>query len=194
MNCFQNCIFIYYSQHWVNNDVIKIRCELLSKLYLYILFATGAGNLKRLIGLWIAFKIVSLYTIRNCKKLKSSFTPVVNCFQNCIFIYYSQQFVLCQVVALRCELLSKLYLYILFATPLDDVLALFVLWIAFKIVSLYTIRNMGVGIPHSPLVVNCFQNCIFIYYSQLSVCPPNPKACCELLSKLYLYILFATYW
>ena len=42
------------------------------------------------------------------------------------------------------------------------------------------------------LVVNCFQNCIFTYDSQLHVSEAIEKACCELLSELYFYLWFPT--
>ena len=37
-------------------------------------------------------------------------------------------------------------------------------------------------------VVNCFQNCIFTYNSQLGVPPFAAMSGCELLSKLYFYL------
>ncbi len=41
-------------------------------------------------------------------------------------------------------------------------------------------------------VVNCFQNCIFINYSQLEETDALLDRSCELLSKLYFYQLFST--
>jgi len=170
-----------------------------------------------MLTLWIAFKIVSLYTIRNVEATECEGLYVVNCFQNCIFIYYSQQrqakhhkttscellsklylyilfatMIVLFIIKISCELLSKLYLYILFATGTSISSSATTLWIAFKIVSLYTIRNRFVKLDFMPIVVNCFQNCIFIYYSQLDLGIVSEPNCCELLSKLYLYILFAT--
>ena len=42
------------------------------------------------------------------------------------------------------------------------------------------------------LVVNCFQNCIFTYDSQLSTQILNANERCELLSELYFYLWFPT--
>ena len=142
--------------------------------------------------LWIAFKIVSLFTIRNYNFLKQKQPRVVNCFQNCIFIYYSQLISFNHFWKFSCELLSKLYLYLLFATIRLEKEERNQLWIAFKIVSLFTIRNFGITNKRHGSVVNCFQNCIFIYYSQPSVALCFSPHSCELLSKLYLYLLFAT--
>ena len=142
------------------------RCELLSKLYLYLLFATIIGSGQSHPLLWIAFKIVSLFTIRNGWSKRKLTSTVVNCFQNCIFIYYSQQKLTDKNINYGCELLSKLYLYLLFATCLLNYCWCEQLWIAFKIVSLFTIRNVTFSFSKGYAVVNCFQNCIFIYYSQ----------------------------
>ncbi len=155
----------------IRNSILRFQCscwscELLSKLYLYLLFATRFQCTIRVAKLWIAFKIVSLSTIRNCTTKRKLLPVVVNCFQNCIFIYYSQQLLHHLIVQVRCELLSKLYLYLLFATNPVKEKVNWQLWIAFKIVSLSTIRNSSRTHYNVNRVVNCFQNCIFIYYSQ----------------------------
>ena len=43
-------------------------------------------------------------------------------------------------------------------------------------------------IEQSTTVVNCFQNCIFTYDSQLTELEFKDERSCELLSKLYFYL------
>ena len=68
----------------------------------------------------------------------------------------------------------------------------YLLWIAFRIVFLLMIPNtfqLPSGQWH---VVNCFQNCIFTYDSQLCVMLNYWITSCELLSELYFYLWFPT--
>ena len=66
------------------------------------------------------------------------------------------------------------------------------MWIAFRIVFLLMIPNWNIFQVTLPLVVNCFQNCIFTYDSQLIDNEQILKKCCELLSELYFYLWFPT--
>ena len=66
------------------------------------------------------------------------------------------------------------------------------LWIAFRIVFLLMIPNESGKVLQFPMVVNCFQNCIFTYDSQLNIRGGNLKTGCELLSELYFYLWFPT--
>ena len=144
--------------------------------------------------LWIAFKIVFLLMIPNLKTWSCIYRCVVNCFQNCIFTYDSQQCTTRGVFPWGCELLSKLYFYLWFPTSFLETSTYSPLWIAFKIVFLLMIPN-PLDIIQSPFaVVNCFQNCIFTYDSQLTWLSAISIACCELLSKLYFYLWFPTWY
>ena len=91
VNCFQNCIFTYDSQHVKLLWLPEKRCELLSELYFYLWFPTIRFFKITMYGLWIAFRIVFLLMIPNPKNFKPEEIAVVNCFQNCIFTYDSQQ-------------------------------------------------------------------------------------------------------
>ena len=116
MNCFQNCIFTYDSQHIaVDNDEAG-RCELLSELYFYLWFPTQTHALVFPPLLWIAFRIVFLLMIPNNIVLSETPESVVNCFQNCIFTYDSQQQNFELFWGNCCELLSELYFYLWFPT------------------------------------------------------------------------------
>ena len=117
---------------------------------------------------------------------------VVNCFQNCIFTYDSQHKALNPTDYNGCELLSELYFYLWFPTSVLIFLILALLWIAFRIVFLLMIPNGQTTIILKKYVVNCFQNCIFTYDSQpLKITAVDDK-CCELLSELYFYLWFPT--
>ena len=139
--------------------------------------------------LWIAFKFVSLYRIIQPVSIVENSSRVVNCFQICIFVSDNT---------------TGHYK----GTPGKW------LWIAFKFVSLYRIIQHGRCLHDTPLVVNCFQICIFVSDNttnaqldalremlwiafkfvslyriiQRVVITDSATACCELLSNLYLCI------
>ena len=141
VNCFQNCIFTYDSQHLIVFYNFRIGCELLSKLYFYLWFPTYTHERTRSIELWIAFKIVFLLMIPNLETTVRANADVVNCFQNCIFTYDSQPSAIKSIATNSCELLSKLYFYLWFPTYRQLLRVLDLLWIAFKIVFLLMIPN-----------------------------------------------------
>ena len=116
----------------------------------------------------------------------------MNCFQNCIFTYDSQRMASHQTNVTGCELLSELYFYLWFPTGFECNNRCYWLWIAFRIVFLLMIPNMKVLIHYWIVVVNCFQNCIFTYDSQLHIPLKDNNQCCELLSELYFYLWFPT--
>ena len=116
VNCFQNCIFTYDSQHTLHPYWSLICCELLSELYFYLWFPTWLCFRKFKTLLWIAFRIVFLLMIPNVTVTGQDNEFVVNCFQNCIFTYDSQHTLFKEENASRCELLSELYFYLWFPT------------------------------------------------------------------------------
>ena len=65
-------------------------------------------------------------------------------------------------------MLSELYFYLWFPTQENQTKTAIELWIAFRIVFLLMIPNTKNYRPRTCLVVNCFQNCIFTYDSQLT--------------------------
>ena len=142
--------------------------------------------------MWIAFRIVFLLMIPNKVHLEVKLHFVVNCFQNCIFTYDSQQKTNKAVLSLRCELLSELYFYLWFPTFAENTPSDELLWIAFRIVFLLMIPNLQKCLMTVETVVNCFQNCIFTYDSQLQAFVNNESKSCELLSELYFYLWFPT--
>ena len=167
--------------------------------------------------MWIAFRIVFLLMIPNINRKLAYDEIVVNCFQNCIFTYDSQPNDFLVVDPISCELLSELYFYLWFPTITIVTTAVKMLWIAFRIVFLLMIPNPSVFIAVCTLlwiafrivfllmipntakqillkvkVVNCFQNCIFTYDSQLISPEPSKVKGCELLSELYFYLWFPT--
>ena len=141
MNCFQNCIFTYDSQHSLALDNSEAGCELLSELYFYLWFPTRYEIAYLADTLWIAFRIVFLLMIPNMINLCQHTYFVVNCFQNCIFTYDSQPAVIARLGLTRCELLSELYFYLWFPTILIFISLQEMLWIAFRIVFLLMIPN-----------------------------------------------------
>ena len=149
--------------------------------------------------------------------LNLSHLLVVNCFQNCIFTYDSQLNENLLRVIFCCELLSELYFYLWFPTLHTIGTNPFWLWIAFRIVFLLMIPNAEqlMKLAHNVVncfqnciftydsqlfipmifcicVVNCFQNCIFTYDSQLNIKTGVHITGCELLSELYFYLWFPT--
>ena len=144
VNCFQNCIFTYDSQHCACYCGGTQRCELLSELYFYLWFPTVSWKATNLNKLWIAFRIVFLLMIPNRWLLNKVSCFVVNCFQNCIFTYDSQHLQNCLVIEARCELLSELYFYLWFPTFNCNYFDVFLLWIAFRIVFLLMIPNNSI--------------------------------------------------
>ena len=89
-------------------------------------------------------------------------------------------------------MLSELYFYLWFPTKKHFWNCLLPLWIAFRIVFLLMIPNDKSLDDLAMPVVNCFQNCIFTYDSQLSAEEKPKGKCCELLSELYFYLWFPT--
>ena len=167
VNCFQNCIFTYDSQHIFANRIDSNGCELLSELYFYLWFPTKAHLVTWLNQLWIAFRIVFLLMIPNAST--NAPTGVASC-----------------------ELLSELYFYLWFPTLSPHYSNCLQLWIAFRIVFLLMIPNFLRFWVHQNTVVNCFQNCIFTYDSQLFLFLKDSGVSCELLSELYFYLWFPT--
>ena len=192
VNCFQNCIFTYDSQLAIVSKTVPTRCELLSELYFYLWFPTHTNHTFRNTVLWIAFRIVFLLMIPNYDVPPVETPEVVNCFQNCIFTYDSQQVVWWIDHKESCELLSELYFYLWFPTFSLKRVSPNPLWIAFRIVFLLMIPNKHQIREYKKSVVNCFQNCIFTYDSQLTVSKVWRGICCELLSELYFYLWFPT--
>ena len=144
----------------------RFSCELLSELYFYLWFPTNSNRFYLLCLLWIAFRIVFLLMIPNISDITIQQAYVVNCFQNCIFTYDSQQSlknILMNVVVncfqnciftydsqhnvlfiwnkYCCELLSELYFYLWFPTGGVFITKCNSLWIAFRIVFLLMIPN-----------------------------------------------------
>ena len=165
--------------------------------------------------MWIAFRIVFLYSIHRCPYFGRVCKFVVNCFQNCIFIQHSQDPLTKWLYRISCELLSELYFYTAFTGFMTVKTGLDKLWIAFRIVFLYSIHRILVVCENTYCVVNCFQNCIFIQHSQADLDDNNSilvvncfqncifiqhsqavnsllliLTCCELLSELYFYTAF----
>ena len=192
MNCFQNCIFTYDSQHISSQELDDYCCELLSELYFYLWFPTRNFFRWCKIMLWIAFRIVFLLMIPNKISETDSELVVVNCFQNCIFTYDSQQKYGLTPKTAGCELLSELYFYLWFPTGCMVDWSQRKLWIAFRIVFLLMIPNFFLEKSKSKPVVNCFQNCIFTYDSQQMINHLIDNLRCELLSELYFYLWFPT--
>ena len=142
--------------------------------------------------MWIAFRIVFLLMIPNSYDANNKTYMVVNCFQNCIFTYDSQLCCLYGIWNRCCELLSELYFYLWFPTMYFDKRISYLLWIAFRIVFLLMIPNLCIFLYFVLIVVNCFQNCIFTYDSQLNTLTVQHQMRCELLSELYFYLWFPT--
>ena len=130
--------------------------------------------------------------IPNLRRRRGFTIVVVNCFQNCIFTYDSQHFGFKGTRRICCELLSELYFYLWFPTLKHVISIADLLWIAFRIVFLLMIPNGKNSFLSGPTVVNCFQNCIFTYDSQLMSEKKTTVKCCELLSELYFYLWFPT--
>ena len=118
VNCFQNCIFTYDSQRTSFYKRMKLCCELLSELYFYLWFPTWGLFMNWTTMLWIAFRIVFLLMIPNNSIDYNELDCVVNCFQNCIFTYDSQPFIIVAGARESCELLSELYFYLWFPTEM----------------------------------------------------------------------------
>jgi len=215
VNCFQNFIFMWYSQLSWGADTLSYGCELLSEFYLYVIFTAYIFYILTSLQLWIAFRILSLCDIHSLIESSISCSKVVNCFQNFIFMWYSQP--IHPIIRLHhsCELLSEFYLYVIFTACSMSTIFFWELWIAFRILSLCDIHSLGWYEHHLISVVNCFQNFIFMWYSQLAHshrrhavvvnCFQNfifmwysqpgrlywrKKGGCELLSEFYLYVIF----
>ena len=159
---------------------------------IFALSFTTISTIRRLvILLWIAFRIVSLH-------------------------YLLQLIGLAFPVDLSCELLSESYLCIIFYNREHWVLRIFMLWIAFRIVSLHYLLqlakrsrvsrsrcellsesylciifyNAEIQVNTPKMVVNCFQNRIFALSFTTANCPLVYRGSCELLSESYLCIIF----
>ena len=139
---------------------------MLSELYFYTAFTGICLQILMPVLLWIAFRIVFLYSIHRICIFYPRLSLVVNCFQNCIFIQHSQAKARKGLNFSCCELLSELYFYTAF-TGIQLIMSCGItLWIAFRIVFLYSIHRKPIIMNITYRVVNCFQNCIFIQHSQ----------------------------
>ena len=191
-------------------------CDLLSKLYLWYM-KYNSQNLSQLFILvvicfqnctfgiwnttirfisieirllWFAFKIVPLvYEIQPCRRrpcrppscdllsklylwyMKYNMLSrlvadgrVVICFQNCTFGIWNTTIKRKEVVSSCCDLLSKLYLWYM----------------------KYNLKSSNR--TFSPVVI-CFQNCTFGIWNTTPYDMNDFPACCDLLSKLYLWYM-----
>ena len=164
---------------------------MLSELYFYLAFAVLSKYFAKDSTLWIAFRIVFLLGIR-------SSANIMMCEKSCCELLSELYFYLAFAVlylntlqTIRCELLSELYFYLAFAVMQTKMDIYLVLWIAFRIVFLLGIRSKRIKRLQFIPVVNCFQNCIFTWHSQLFVISMRSVRGCELLSELYFYLAFA---
>ena len=181
---------MWYSQQRYPRAEMKACCELLSEFYLYVIFTARHPYLPAGKELWIAFRILSLCDIHSIIDRIRSSKEVVNCFQNFIFMWYSQLGSAAVAYRRGCELLSEFYLYVIFTAQSSVARPLAKLWIAFRILSLCDIHSsLGVNAT-TATVVNCFQNFIFMWYSQRWLIWLYNMWCCELLSEFYLYVIF----
>ena len=113
-------VFLLMIPNWAyGNERGRHCCELLSELYFYLWFPTYWGWKTCGCLLWIAFRIVFLLMIPNLMLPAVKDILVVNCFQNCIFTYDSQQSRRAFQTTTSCELLSELYFYLWFPTSLQ---------------------------------------------------------------------------
>ena len=111
--------------------------------------------------LWIAFKLLSLQGQRQPVSLKEAVETVVNCFQITIFAGAK-------------------------TTSLPILCACWLLWIAFKLLSLQGQRQLTNYYTCHNMVVNCFQITIFAGAKTTCHCTPLLHLRCELLSNYYL--------
>ena len=190
VNCFQNFIFMWYSQPVIWTPITDDRCELLSEFYLYVIFTANTADPRGKNWLWIAFRILSLCDIHSYSPYSHGRKAVVNCFQNFIFMWYSQLCNPSSIELICCELLSEFYLYVIFTAWDYWFVITNTLWIAFRILSLCDIHSACRIRTMTAVVVNCFQNFIFMWYSQPAITQNRIRRGCELLSEFYLYVIF----
>ena len=131
-------LYLWYSKQLYNNIIPeRVRCELLSKVYIFDIRNNKCLALIRIGKLWIAFK--SLY------------------------LWYSKQRAdLTTQQQVRCELLSKVYIF--------DIR-----------------NNAGCLKVLTGYVVNCFQKFISLIFETTTLNWWMRTKCCELLSKVYIF-------
>ena len=214
MNCFQKFISLIFETTFIQRNIRRWSCELLSKVYIFdirdnvfskcfkatwvvncfqkfisLIFETTADSAEpKSIQLWIAFKSLYLWYSR---QLTSTYYKLFN----------------------RCELLSKVYIFdirdnqskagaiqktvvncfqkfisLIFETTLNIIEGMReALWIAFKSLYLWYSRQHLFRDILSPTVVNCFQKFISLIF-ETTFCLRNAWASgCELLSKVYIF-------
>ena len=188
MNCFQICIFALCNTTlyvlWLVLFKLWIAFKFVSLHYatqLHLFFSSQIESCELLSNLYLC-------TMQhNLQMSISLFTIVVNCFQICIFALCNTTFLFLKSRTISCELLSNLYLctmqhnskrnkridntvvncfqiciFALCNTTITSISRYqWLLWIAFKFVSLHYATQHSFLHTISLLVVNCFQICIF---------------------------------
>ena len=131
-------LYLWYSEQRIGKmDIIKVGCELLSKVCIFDILNNAIIDGVTLKELWIAFKSLYLWYSEQHLEVNSHEHPVVNCFQKFVslifwttpvsgttsmrrlwiafkslYLWYSEQQWMPRLIPeLRCELLSKVCIF-----------------------------------------------------------------------------------
>ena len=157
-------LYLWYSKQLYGlSDLEKLRCELLSKVYIFDIRNNCISNLLVLFAVVNCFqKFISLIFETTLKWTIFSFGSLWIAFKSLYLWYSKQQQTLRLCNGNCCELLSKVYIFDIRNNSFKNRSGLRLLWIAFKSLYLWYSKQ--------PL------NQLWIPYSS-----------CELLSKVYIF-------
>ena len=188
--CFQICIF---GPLKTTRSESRRGCPWLWFAFKFVSLDHWKQHLIILGSVWFGCDLLSnlyLWTIENNDERNANLVDfVVICFQICIFGPLKTTFVLFLWFWPGCDLLSNLYLWTIENNDFFTIIYGFVLWFAFKFVSLDHWKQRRVLRCFRGSVVICFQICIFGPLK--TTANPNITAMkrCDLLSNLYLWTI-----
>ena len=144
---------------------LKIRCELVSKFCIFVVWNSNYTYIFIFGWLWIGFKILYLCGLKQFKpKAKAEVK--------------------------RCELVSKFCIFVVWNSLIKWNKKQITLWIGFKILYLCGLKQYYKYIGVVESVVNWFQNFVSLWSKQLMINVEQLKFCCELVSKFCIFVVW----
>ena len=157
VNWFQIMFLFLVRQLWVQFQLDRHRCELISNYVLIVGSTTNSFKSRCNSSLWIDFKLCSYFWFDNYLHWIYGLLIVVNWFQIMFLFLVRQLFLSVPVGLVSCELISNYVLIFGSTTEIFCSVDSLMLWIDFKLCSYFWFDNWIVNIYLKEYVVNWFQ-------------------------------------
>ena len=186
VNWFQIMFLFLVRQLWVQFQLDRHRCELISNYVLIFGSTTEDYDIQISDGLWIDFKLCSYFWFDNYRNHVTQAFYVVNWFQIMFLFLVRQPNPVESNHFCSCELISNYVLIFGSTTGVLLLIIIILLWIDFKLCSYFWFDNCGRRGRKCHRVVNWFQIMFLFLVRQLIIKKGNHSLCCELISNYVL--------